>query len=108
MVEPPMASSTTATLTTDADFEALAHRHRRAILRHLADTNGTVPFDQLAEALLADANGVGSHDVAQIQLHHRHLPKLQQAGLIDYNAPDDRVRYVGTELVEDLLGGVGK
>lgn len=99
-----MASSTTATLTTETAFEVLAHRHRRAILRHLADTNGTVSFDQLAEALLADAKGVGSLNEAQIQLHHVHLPKIQQAGLIDYDAPDDTVRYVGNELVEDLLG----
>lgn len=99
-----MASPTAATLTTDTAFEVLAHRHRRAVLGRLADSNGTATFDRLAEALPADANEAPSPDGARLQLHHVHLPKLQEAGLIEYDGTDGSVRYVGNGLVEDLLG----
>lgn len=97
-------ASTSETLTTDAAFEVLAHRHRRVVLSHLADSNGTATFDQLASAITADPGADESPDVVRLQLHHVHLPKLQQAGLIDYDGPDGLVRYGGNELVEDLLG----
>lgn len=40
---------------------------------------------------------------ARILLHHAHLPKLAEAGMIEYEAETDIVRFVGGELEQDLL-----
>jgi len=39
----------------------------------------------------------------RIALHHTHLPKLDEARIIDYEAETGHVRFVGGELEQDLL-----
>jgi hypothetical protein len=47
-----------------------------------------------------DADG---RDRTLIALQHRTLPRLDGAGVIDFDRRTDTVRYHGNELVEELL-----
>lgn len=85
----------------EALFDVLSHRRRRYALSYLRDANGDVAtLTELAERVTArEADGRGDrHGTAATALHHVHLPKLVEAGLIDYDARSETVRYHGTEL----------
>ena len=73
----------------DAAFDALANRRRREILSVLADRRGPVSEADLASHVVAreerkPLQGVRDeeHQRVRASLHHAHLPKLADAGLI--------------------------
>lgn len=81
-------------ITADTALRLLAERRRRQVLRQLADTDTPTTIDRLGEAILA---AVGSEtDITEeglaIQLHHIHLPKLQEVGVIEYDQRGGTVR----------------
>lgn len=69
-------------LPLDDLFEILSHGYRRYILWILADpegrTGGTVETDRFMAA-------GGEPDILRLELRHNHLPKLDDAGLVDWN-----------------------
>ena len=75
----------------DADLEALvdclADATRRRVLATLADRDDPVGRDDLAAALAGD----GDEEGLRTALHHRHLPKLDAAGLLAYDAGSGRL-----------------
>jgi len=86
---------TTAEL--DSLFEILASGQRRRLLAHLIDTDdGVATLPELA-ALIAD--GDDDRERATIRLHHTHLPKLEDEGVVEYDARSETVRYRGSEAV---------
>lgn len=74
----------------DAAFDALATEHGRALVAHLADADEeTVVVDDLAARIAED----GADDpLLRARFHHTHLPKLDDAGLLDYDADRGLVR----------------
>lgn len=70
----------------DAIFECLAEAIRRDVLGELRD-RGASSLDELAASV---GRGDGENGVRaerlELALHHRHLPKLVQAGLAKYDA----------------------
>ena len=44
----------------------------------------------------------------RIALHHNHLPKLEEVGIINYETETGQVEFVGGELAQDLLTLVGE
>lgn len=56
---------------------------RRRVLRHLDPEDGTVALSALAERL-ADDEAV--RDQIALRLHHVHLPKLADYGLVSYDS----------------------
>lgn len=68
--------------TFDAVFECLADRRRREVVAQLRDREAA-SLGELAE------NADGRDERLALELHHRHLPKLADAGLVEYD-PDDR------------------
>ena len=81
---------------------ALADDRRRRVLRYLLERDGAdaVGLGELAEAV-ADEDDV---DDAHRSLHHAHLPRLDEAGIVDYDAHEERVRLAGDQpTVEDFL-----
>ncbi len=74
-------------------FELLAHSLRRATLTVLRDA-GRLSLDTLARAVMArgDSYVVGDDvpqlDSVRIPLHHVHLPKLADAGMVTYDTTD--------------------
>lgn len=98
-------------------FDALAHRRRRQTLRVLRDAGVPLPLSELATRVArreqATPNG-GPTDPERVELtlHHWHLPKLAESGLVIYAYSDDWDRvafFTGTpeesEALSDLLAG---
>lgn len=87
-------------------LEALAHRRRRRVLR-LLDSVERLPVEDLVGAL-----GAGDHrspsasadadltDV-RVELQHRHLPKLVDAGLVTRS--DDRASLAAGDALDDPI-----
>lgn len=59
--------------------------------------------EDLADYILAHDCEVDDVDHVRIALHHRELPNLDDAGIIDYDARGNTVRYRGDSTTEDLL-----
>ncbi|QLG49445.1 DUF7344 domain-containing protein [Natrinema halophilum] len=66
----------------DALFEALANEHRRRILFGLIDRKrqGESPI-----CIDVPPDTAGGQNIASIECHHVHLPKLDDYGFIDWN-----------------------
>lgn len=76
----------------DETFDLLTHPHRRYILYYLTRESERVEIETLATAIATwDGGHTGTDrrtdrtDVA-IALHHIHLPKLADAGIITFDA----------------------
>ncbi|MFP8890397.1 hypothetical protein ACLI4U_11555 [Natrialbaceae archaeon A-CW2] len=92
-------------------LSAVADEHRRAILDALdTASEKTLEYDVLVDRV---ADRVRDDDTkresaehrqrVRIALHHTHLPKLDEARIIDYEAETGRVQFIGGELERDLL-----
>jgi len=97
------APGATSTAETDALFSVLADANRRFVLSHLAQREASPALDHLTGAL-AEWNDDLDREDARIALHHVHLPKLEEAGLLTY---DDTVELTDAaaaslELVDDV------
>jgi len=93
----------------DATFSALAHGGRRCVLRRLLKAApGLVPRGELAPAFAAATHGKSPADVteeecrnATIALHHRHLPAMTAAGLVEYDTDDNTVTLAENPALRD-------
>lgn len=86
----------------DRLFEALADRHRRLLLYRLAEAE-VATVDELVDAL---SDRVAADPARlEISLTHTHLPKMDEAAIVDYDRRSSTVRYrgSGTRLLEDVL-----
>ena len=96
-------------LTTDELLELVADETRRTVLRTLVDREvGRVRVDELASTVVATAgpsvgNRSASYETVRTRLHHRHLPRLAAAGVIEYEEERCTVRYYRNERLEALL-----
>ena len=86
---------------------ALADEQRRAVLAIVESESGPAHRADLARELAAREAGTTptqtAVDDAAVSLHHRHLPKLEEAGLIEYDANDGTIVYAGPSEVTALL-----
>jgi DNA-binding transcriptional ArsR family regulator len=100
-------TTTTRTLSTDTALRLLADQQRRRVLRHVADGNGTTTADQLVDSLFTDTSPLvdqgPTRDQLAINLHHIHLPMLEEAGVIEYPPESEAIQYRSIDIVEELL-----
>ena len=76
----------------DAVFRLLAEKRRRHALYYLRKSDsGSVVLTELTDGVLASTAGVPTEEVPDEEyvsllheLHHVHLPKLAEAGVVDY------------------------
>ncbi|GAA5049345.1 hypothetical protein ACFFQF_21070 [Haladaptatus pallidirubidus] len=86
----------------DALFEILDNQQRRYTLYLLSEMNGgSTAFSVLVDALSDDLEI--PHERLQINLHHRHLPKIADYGLIEFDPQEEIIRYQGNDRLEALL-----
>jgi len=94
----------------DAAIDALADHRRRAVLRHVASNDGAMDLDALATRIAAESGA--DRDAAAIELHHSHLPKLDDAGFLAYDAGDHRVEGTDASSADgtfhDLIDWTGR
>ena len=90
----------------DREMELLSHAYRRRVLRYLMEdaADAATLAELAAHVRRPDAAGDVNRtadDRVEVELYHLHLPKLDDAGLIDFDAdtktasvvdPADRVR----------------
>lgn len=112
MPEPGTILSVEGLRSTHLDrvFEVLSSRWRRYVLYFLSQIPGrVVERDQLVEAVRycdkadRDTSGVPSRDAVARDLHHRHLPLLDDVGVIEYDRRQGTVRYEGRPSIEEWL-----
>lgn len=79
----------------------LAHRRRRLLLSHLKDREGSQPLADLAEYVAGRASDSTPSDgdstaveVIYATLYHAHVPKLEDAGFVQYVRASDTVSLV--------------
>ena len=92
-------SADSAHAPSDEVFSVLADRRRRQILRYLHDSDFPEGIESIADAV-EDRRGAPPRRELRIALHHKHLPKLDAAGLIEYAADDNLV--VGADGIESV------
>lgn len=81
--EPAFASAVEPDAGVDAMLDVLGNRHRRRVLSALVGCNGPVALTDLA----AEAgDGAAAPQHVRTTLHHVHLPKLDDIGLVEYDA----------------------
>lgn len=104
-----------------AVFDVLADGRRRRVVRALADApERTLDLDRLVDRVARLADDEGEHDEHDegelrerdriaLRLHHADLPKLSDAGVLDYDPDDGTVRIltgatlVGWDAARDVL-----
>ncbi|SFR68843.1 DUF7344 domain-containing protein [Halogeometricum limi] len=77
----------------------LADRDRRTVLSCLDDHSAAVDIETLAADVVAACDGTSrdevseeDRDAAMVRLHHVDLPKLQNAGFVDFDHETGTVR----------------
>jgi DNA-binding transcriptional ArsR family regulator len=100
-------------LTQDVLFDILSSARRRFVL-HVLNAEGELELTELAEHVAARENEVDVEDLTKqerkrvyVSLYQTHVPKLRDAGLVDYDEEtqvvslradaNDVARYLGTE-----------
>lgn len=88
--------------TLDRIFDLLGSRRRRYVLYYLNETDAdVVTLDDVAERVVAwerewagddDADRDTHLEYVRTALHHNHLPRLADAGLVDYDPRSRTVR----------------
>lgn len=87
----------------DETLGALADARRRTIVRYLIESeDGVATRERLVKHLQAKGFEADRDQLLQ-ELHHRHLPKLDDAGLIEHDSRSEKVRYLGDEIAETIL-----
>jgi len=72
---------------SDAVFECLAAQKRRDIIAELR-VRGSASLRELVDAVAETGD---RPERVELELHHRHLPKLADAGLVEYDSEDRAV-----------------
>lgn len=95
-------------LTPEIVFDVLRERRRQFVLAYLRQQNRPVSLTELARKTAAwDADvppppvGDDRLERVRLSLHHVHLPKLADLGLVEY-VDDDRRTVGGTERIRTL------
>ncbi|WP_336001578.1 ArsR/SmtB family transcription factor [Halorientalis halophila] len=86
-------------------FRALAHPRRRRILAFLREEGRAVPVEQIADGIATDEappERIVSGPDVEAALYHVHLPKLIEAGLLEWIDPDRRAAVHLTPRGRDL------
>jgi DNA-binding transcriptional ArsR family regulator len=95
-------------LSLDFILELLSHYQRREIIRHLRDSPGQLhSLDEIVSHLSQlereQTGAVPGEDHLLAVIVHIHGPKLQEAGLCDYDIRSRELRYMPNEAVERVL-----
>lgn len=89
----------------DEIYAALACGERRELLRYLKDVQ-VAQFEEVAQHLLKRENGSAEEkpDAMRIRLHHVHLPKLVETGVLTLDSHQNLVRLttLGSQLPAEL------
>lgn len=97
--------------STDVDetLTVLRSSNRRQVLEYLADESvESATVEELAFHLATaksdrEASETRDRDTLEMRLHHVHLPKLDDHGVLEFDARSNTARYRSNARVEELL-----
>ena len=117
-----------ATPSLDVVFQLLSNNRRRYALYHLNDqSDGVTTVETLTESVISfermatitdgapgatvrplsdgdcEDGPTEYHERVRMDLTHAHLPKLEDAGLIEHDSRSEMVRYWGQPSLKELL-----
>ena len=88
-----MSDSDYHSLSQDMVFDLLSNSRRRFVLHYLERADGPVRLSELAAEIAAIENEVSTEELTSqqrkrtyVSLYQTHIPKLQDAGAVSYNA----------------------
>lgn len=91
--------------SADAILWALADQHRRLALRQIKNaSDGVASYNDVADYIVQHSSEIDEPEVARVRLHHKILPILADADLIEYDSRSEIIRYQPLILAEDVLG----
>lgn len=98
-------------LSVDTLLDILANANRRHLIDLLRDRpDKTASFEAVTKHIITEAGrdrGVQPNDDdVQVELYHTHLPKLADAGVVEYDIRSQTVRYHSNERLEALFDRV--
>lgn len=79
-------------LTTDQIFDLLGHEHRRHAITALRECDGAIGIDELTAEVHRRCADDPRRKQVETALYHAHLPKLDCAGIVRYDAEGERVK----------------
>ncbi len=93
----------------DDIFKLLSEKRRRYAVHYLSSTpEGVATLSDLVEQVATWETETSAGDVpedyrrrVEASLHHTHLPKLDDANIIDYDPRSESVRYWGQPVLEE-------
>lgn len=83
----------------DELFDALTHRRRRRVLEVLRSAGQPLTLTALAEELALRSEEEATDERTErlrVSLYHRHVPKLADTGLVEFDVDRKRVALAGT------------
>ncbi|WP_323192742.1 hypothetical protein [Halostella sp. PRR32] len=96
----------------DTTFELLARERRRTVLYCLRASDGQLSLselvDRVAEREAAESAPDDDQQETAISLSQVHLPKLADAGVIEYDRQEQLVEHEGDPFVETFLDRADK
>ncbi len=89
----------------DESLNIVANKQRRKLLYTLRELEGyNLSYDELAEQMIEqDRMREEEKERFMASLAHNHLPKIADAGIIEYDEGEGEVSYVVDEDFEELL-----
>lgn len=90
--------------TCDTIHGMLANERRRLVLQYFKDASDHVArWDDLAAYIIKHSADESDEERVRIRLHHVDLPKLDEAGFIEYDPRSKAVRYQLRSSVEETV-----
>jgi hypothetical protein len=95
----PNDDTNSSGLTASDRHRLLAAERRRLVLDMLAGNTDSIELGELATGIVAREDGIDAVDEATVErvaitLHHVHLPKIAQFGIIDYDPEARRIEPI--------------
>lgn len=86
----------------DAQLQALADSRRRRLLEYLLEQHPE-PVPLSAAVAHLTGHNTQNHGQVEMALVHRHLPRLDDAGLISFDTDAQWIRYTGDGFAREVL-----
>lgn len=92
----------------DANLQILSTDIRRQLLQVLRnEITGETTLDTVVDQILSGRTpGTDRRERLRLELHHNHLPRLDEQGLVEYDASRKRIRYRSDSSIEGMLASL--
>lgn len=93
----------------DAALDVLRNPLRRDVIDYCANTSSrTVDIEELADHVMRrrEQSEESDREAIVATLHHKHIPILDEHGVIDYDSRSGQLRYWPDDRIEDWLARI--